>query len=401
MSGCTVLRNSAGFRNGSGLIALFLLLGLTAAVPADAQSLFAGRGLGLVMEPVDARGAGMGGVTLGLPRGEISWTNPADMTGLLAPGLRAVFQFDDFNADFAGRSLSGSTARFPLIMGAFPAGDRWVLSAGYGGFVDQHWAIEQTDTLVFGADSVFVLDRFASQGGIARLRLAAAYSVSAPLSVGVGVDAYTGLSQREFGRSFQEGQRPPCCTVEWRYSGFGGTAGVAWSPSEALNLSAAASFGGTLEARSDSVGVEGATFTIPTTLRAGGSARVAGNTLVAASAEWSGWGTLDGELVDVGGAQDSWSASGGMEWEGVQLRGRPFPVRLGARYASLPFSWDRPGAPATFPTERAATGGIGLLLAGGAARSDLSFEIGRRGGADAGVSESYSRFIFSVTALGR
>jgi hypothetical protein len=387
----------------SNRFAPFFLLAVLAvgAAPADAQSLFAGRGLGLVMEPVDARGAGLGGVTLGLPRGEISWTNPADMAGLQAPGLRAVFQYDDFSADIGGRALDGSTARFPLIMGAFPAGDRWVFSAGYGGFVDQNWAIEQRDTFTFGADSVYVIDRFSSQGGIARLRLGASYSVSAPLSIGVGVDAYTGLSQREFGRSFQEGASPSCCTIEWRYSGFGGTAGVAYAPSEALNLSAAASFGGTLEARSDSAGIEGATFTIPTSFRAGGSARVAGNTLLAASAEWSGWSALDDELAAVGGAQDAWSVAGGFEWEGMQLRDRPLPLRLGGRYASLPFSWSRPGADAGFPTERAVTGGLGILLAGGAARTDLSFELGRRGGSDAGVAESYSRFIFSVTALGR
>jgi hypothetical protein len=394
MSRITVLRHR------TPVLGLLLLMGALAA-PADAQSLFANRGLGLVMEPVDARGAGMGGVTLGLPRGEISWTNPADMAGLLAPGLRAVFQFDNFSADHAGGSLSGSTARFPLIMGAFPAGERWVLSVGYGGFVDQNWAIEQTDTLVFGADSVFVLDRFSSQGGIARLRLGASYSISAPLSVGVGVDAYTGLSQREFGRSFQEGVAPPCCSVEWRYSGFGGTAGVAYSPSEALNLSAAASFGGTLDARSDSVGIEGGSFTIPTSLRGGASAQVAGNTLVAASAQWTGWSALDDELAAVGGAQDAWSLAGGLEYEGLQLRDRPLPLRLGGRYATLPFSWGRPDAPTGFPTERAVTGGLGILLAGGAARTDLSFEVGRRGGTDAGLNESFSRFVFSVTALGR
>jgi hypothetical protein len=302
-------------------IAPFALLAALAvlAPAAEAQSLFANRGLGMVVEPVDARGAGLGGVTLGLPRGEMSWTNPADMAGLLAPGLRAVFQYDSFTAEQRGRSLDGSTARFPLIMGAFPAGERWVLSAGYGGFLDQNWAIEQADTLVFGADSVFVLDRFSSTGGIARLRLAASYSVSPTLSLGLGVDTYTGLSQREFGRSFQEGVAPPCCTVEWRYSGFGGTAGVAYAPSEALSVSAAASFGGTLDARSDTAGVEGGTFTIPTSLRAGASGRVAQNFLLAASGEWTGWGALDDELVTVGGAQDSWSLAGGVEYDGLQL----------------------------------------------------------------------------------
>jgi hypothetical protein len=388
------------YRNRFRCFGLVLLLGGLTALPVQAQSLLANRGLGLVVEPVDARGAGMGGVSLGLPRGEITWSNPADMVGLPAPGLRAVFQLDNFSADVGSRSLSGSTARFPLIIGGFPVGERLVLSAGYGGFLDQNWAIEHPDTLVFGADTAFVVDRFTSEVGIARLRLGAAYSLTPTLSLGGGFDVFTGLSQREFGRSFAVGQPPACCSVEWRYSGFGGTTGLAWSPSEALSLSAAASFGGTLTAR-DTAGVEGGSFTIPTMLRAGGSARVAGNTLVAASAEWAGWSALDGDLSTVGGAQDSWSLAGGLEWEGARLRARPIPVRLGARYASLPFSWSRPSVEVAFPTERALTGGLGLVLAGGAARSDLSVEVGRRGGADAGLSESYSRFVFSVTALGR
>jgi len=387
----------------SSFLALGFVLSLIplGASPADAQSLFANRGLGFVVEPVDARGAAMGGVTLGLPRGEIAWTNPADMAGLLAPGLRAVFQFDSFTSDFDGRSLTGSTARFPLIMGAFPLAERWVLSVGYGGFLDQNWSIEQLDTLVFAGDSVVVRDRFSSTGGIARLRLGASYSISPPLSVGLALDTYTGLSQRELGRTFLPAQSPPCCRVEWRYSGFGGTAGAAWSPSEAINVSAAASFGGTLEARSDTLDLEGGSFNIPTMVRAGGSARVTPNTEVALATEWSGWGTLNEDLATVGGSRDSWSVGGGLEWDGLQVRDLPVPVRLGARYAALPFSWDRPGAPAAFPTERAVTGGLGLLLAGGAARSDLSLEIGRRGGGDAALNESYSRFVFSVTALGR
>lgn len=381
------------------LLAALLLLGLGAA-PAGAQSIFANRGLGLVSEPVDARGSGLGGVQLGLGRGEISWSNPAEMTGLLAPGLRAVFQMDDFSTDYGTRRLSGSTARFPLIVGAFPFG-RWVLSAGYGSFLDQNWAIEQTDTMVFGGDSTLVIDRLSSQGGVARLRVGASYMLTEPISLGLALDAYTGVSQREFGRFFDPAQRPPCCTVEWRYTGFGATAGAAWSPSEALDVSAAASFGGTLEAESDSAGIAGGSYSIPTSFRLGGSGQVTPNTLVAASIGWTGWGTLDDELASVGGARDAWNVSGGIEWDGVRLRETAVPVRLGARYSAMPFSWGQPGASTAFPDERALTAGLGLTLAGGAARGDLSFELGRRGGTDAGISETFSRIVFSVTALGR
>jgi hypothetical protein len=76
-------------------------------------------------------------------------------------------------------------------------------------------------------------------------------------------------------------------------------------------------------------------------------------------------------------------------------------VRLGARYATLPFGWGPVGGDTSFPTERALTGGLGVVLAAGAARGDLSFEAGRRGDAGAGLAESYTRFVLSITALGR
>jgi hypothetical protein len=390
---------TGSMKHATLLFTVLLLAG--SAAPAAAQSIFANRGLGLASEPVDGRGAALGGVSLGLPRGDITWANPADMAGLLAPGLKAVFQLDNTSTDLGTRTESGSTARFPMLLGAFTAGERWVISAGFAGFLDQNWQIRQVDTLAFGGDTVQVTDRLTSEGGVARLRLGATYALSPQLSLALAGDLYTGSTRREFVRFFGESGFPDCCRVEWTYTGVGATAGAAWSPSEALNLSASASFGGTLEARSDTVDVPGGSYSIPASLRMGGSAQVAGNTMVAAAAEWTGWGTLDAPLALVGGAQDAWSLGGGVEWEGTRIRNVPVPLRIGARYATLPFAWGQPGAPTAFPTERALTGGLGFVLAGGAARSDLSFEVGRRGGADAGVTESFNRFVFSISALGR
>src|SRR5690606_11712826 len=95
------------------------------AGPVTAQSLFSTAGLGLVSDPQDARGAALGGTSLGLPGPEISWDNTAGAVGLPAAGLRVSFQLDGFEADLAGRACEGSTARFPLLLLAFPFGNRW------------------------------------------------------------------------------------------------------------------------------------------------------------------------------------------------------------------------------------------------------------------------------------
>ena len=60
---------------GAALLAGFL------AAPAGAQSVFASRGLGYPIEPLDARSRGLGGVTTGLAEPAASLVNPASVAG--------------------------------------------------------------------------------------------------------------------------------------------------------------------------------------------------------------------------------------------------------------------------------------------------------------------------------
>jgi hypothetical protein len=370
-------------------------------IAAGAQSLTAAGGLGLVVEPTDARGRGLGGVALGLPSSSISWTNPAEAVGLPAPGLRVVFQYDQFTSTYGSRSTDGSTARFPLLMGAFPIGDRAAISVGAAGFLDQNYAVESEDTLILGGDSVAIRDRFSSEGGVSQLRLAGGYRVIEGLAVSAGVDMYVGGVDRGFGRLFPGQAAPACCTGSWSYSGFGGVAGAVWRPSPALTVSAATTVGGTLRAEpDDTVSVE-RSYQIPMRFSLGASGRVANNLLLALATDWGGWSSLDDELADAGHARDSWSARGGVEWDGLVLGSRPLPLRLGGRYATLPFGWSNAGEDGVGTVERALTSGFGLVLAGGAVRTDLAVERGWRGGDQAGIDESFWKFTFSVNALGR
>jgi long-subunit fatty acid transport protein len=376
------------------------LLALNAS-PAAAQSLLANRGLGLVVEPTDGRGRGLGGVDLGLAQSDFSWINPADLIGLAAPGMRLAFQYDEFSTDFGSEVAEGSTARFPLIHLATPVGDKWALSVGFGGFLDQNFAIQSDTSVLIGVDTVAVRDRLSSEGGVARLRLGAAYRVVEGIAVGLGLDAYTGAVERAFGRQFSGEGEPGCCRTQWQYSGLGALGGLAWTPSEATTVSVAASWGGTLDAESDDTLSAPGSFDLPVTLNAGASARVAADLLAAVSAEWAGWSGLDEELVGVGGARDSWSVKGGLEYDGIQLRDRPLPIRLGARHSALPFSWSQPSVAREWTNESALTSGFGLILAGGATQADVALERGWRGGEDAGLNEAYWRVTFSVTVLGR
>lgn len=391
----------------------FLALGGSAR-PAAAQSLFASRGLGYLNTPLDGRARGLGGVALGLPGANLSLVNPAGIAGLPAPAILVSFQPDFYSSSVGAASSSGSTARFPLIQVAAPFGTRWAASAGYGTYLDQSWAADRQDTLRFaGRPPLAVTDRFVSRGGVARLRLGGAFSATDRLSFGAGLDLFTGSLRDTLTRTLNADTSlhdvyfvPSRSGSEWGYRGVGGSVGARWSPVTALNLAAAASFGGKLRARptgdsTATAGLVGKEYTLPLTLHAGASGRVTPGALVALSGEWARWSSADADLAGAGGARDAWSLAGGVEWDGSREDRSSYPVRVGARYSALPFRWQGTGGASDFPTEKALTAGLGGRLAGGAALVDLAGERGWRGGSAAGVDERYWRLTASLTLLGR
>lgn len=384
------------------------LLALLACLPAagEAQSLFASRGLGLVTEPLDARARGIGAMRLGLPGAELSQANPASSAGVVAPTLEVTFQFDDFNAQLAGREFDGSTARFPTIHAAFPIGERWAVSAAYGGLLDQNWSVQAADTLLLQqGDTLVAADVVSSRGGVAALQLGGSYAVGGTLALGLAANLYTGSVRQSVTREFFApcvargalGTQPGCFAAEYRYEGIGASAGARWAPTEAVSLAVAGSVGGTLRAEArDSVAVD-RSYRLPATLQAGASGQVSQNLLLAVNGGWSGWSSVE----QLGaGAHDTYHVGGGLEWDGASLAGRPFPLRLGGRYTQLPFSTGAFGEDSGTVDERALTGGFGIRLAGGAALLDAGVERGWRDG-QTGLSEDYWRAIVSLRVLGR
>ncbi len=378
------------------------------AAPSHAQSVLASRGLGYPIEPLDARARGLGGVTVGLPEPSFSMINPAAPVGLPAPGFVVTFQPDQYDATAGTASASGTTSRFPLLQAAFPVGGRVTGSIGYGSFLDQHWQVEQADSLDLSGGRVGVTDRFVSTGAVARLRVGAGYRATDRLAVGIAADVLTGAVRDSSIRVLGDDFTASTSGVTYRYSGIGLSAGARWTPSEALTLAAAVTGGGEITAKetdesgdADDGVREEKSYGRPIEADVGASARVAQNAVVAASARWTGWSAVGDELTaESGGARDALSASLGVEYEGVRLLGRPLPLRLGARYSQLPFRWGVEGD-TEFPEERALSAGAGLRLAGGLARLDAAAERGQRGGGSAGFEEPFWRFSFSLSVLGR
>ncbi|MDB4952402.1 MAG: hypothetical protein JWM27_5051 [Gemmatimonadetes bacterium] len=376
---------------------------LGAARPLAAQSLLASRGLGFSLDPLDARARGMGGIGLGLPGRNLSLVNPAEDAFLPAPTLVVAFQPDQYDGTAGASSTTGRTQRFPLIHAAFPFAHRFAGSLGYGAFLDQHWQTQAVDSAVFAGEKREINDRFSSSGGIARLRLGAAYRINDHLSVGTGVDLFTG-SVRDSSIHVVSGFAQTVLSTTFAYTGVGYSGGVRWSPSEPLAISAAVSGGAHLkgEADGDST-IASKRYDMPLSVDAGASGRVGGSTVVALSGRWTQWSKADAQLAASGGARDVKTGALGLEYDGFRLGTRAVPLRLGAHYSQLPFRWESTTAANThdFPNERALSAGAGFRLAGGAALGDLAIERGKRGGGGSGMDESYWRLALSLTLLAR
>lgn len=381
-------------------------LALLAAPAARAQSGLSARGLGYPLEGLDARSRGLGGLTTGLPDPHLSLVNPAAVVGIPAAGLSVTFQGDVISSQSAGRDEDFQTSRFPAIQAAFPVTGRLVATVGYAAVLDQNWTVSRLDSIQLGGRQRQVTDVFRSEGGAARLRLGGGYRLLPRVDVGAGLDIYTGSVRDSTLRQISDLPNVALQGTDYTWQGLGYSAGARWR-GNALSVSAAVTGGGQLKAEPADSGVTGASYSLPVTLDVGASARITQRTQAAASVRFAQWSSMNDELLDDrgsggagygGGAQDALQVSGGLEYEGIRFLGRPVPVRVGGRYAKLPFRWS---AESEFPDERAITGGLGILFGGGAAALELGGERGIRGGDAAGLEESFWRVSFSLALLGR
>jgi hypothetical protein len=367
------------------------------AAPAAAQSALASRGLGFQIDPLDGRARGLGGVTTGLAEPQPSLVNPASAAGLSAYAVVVAMEPDRYDATAGSVTTRGTTVRFPLILGYLPVTQRLGLQVGYGSYLDQHWAVQQSDSMTLSTGRVGVTDRFASSGGIARFQAGAAYRLTSRLSVGAAADVFTGAVHDSTLRRIT-GLNDAATELVYTYSGVGFGAGARFQPGDRFSVSAAVHGGGRIRAKSDSAGTETKDYTNPLSVDGGASARIGAATTVVASARWAGWSTVNDALAGSGGARDLTGFAGGVEYGGLRAFNKEIPLRVGGHYTQLPFRWS--GA-AAFPTERAVSAGLGYGFGRGTAMFDAAAERGTRGGSGAGIDEPYWRFSFSLRLLGR
>jgi hypothetical protein len=385
-----------------------------AAAPAAAQSLFGMRGLGVAVDPIDPRARALGSIGTGLPGLNTSMINPADLAGIRRRGVSATLQPFFGSDELETRVDDVEGTRFPLIHLMYPLRSRLVFGLGYGGFLEQSWSVVADGQEMIGGVPVDTRELVSATGALSQVRLSAAYEATTALALGAAFGVYTGNLERSVVRTFPDStiQFEPFERVSgWEYGGLFGALGARLDVSRALRVAGAVTFSGNLDADPQSIDVLGRSYEMPLRVSLGAGALVAPRLMATAGVQYTGWsesedfatvGTPAGTII---AARPVWEVGGGLEWEELRSGTRIFPLRLGYRYAQLPFalSGDEPAG------EWALSFGLGLRLAsddfGPLAVADLAVERGRRSGWDGsingGLTENFWRLSASIALFGR
>ena len=363
----------------------FVLLGLAAlSEGGEGQSILGSRGLGLPLEPLDARARALGSVGVGLMGWALTPTDPASAAGSPFPSLEITVQ-----PQWAESTLEDGTdriraTRFPLFGLSYPV---YALSGTVtltiGGFMDQRWQLQRESTTELEETTVPVLDEFRSEGGVSTFRLGWAQRIGEDLALGLGLGSQAGSVTRTFIRTLDVTEPgvevvPYRVRSTWQYSGLTASFGARWDQADFLRLAGSATWSASLKA-DPMEGTDGgdADFDLPVEFRIGASGLLTTGLTMNLGLAYAGWEPSAGGLQEEDLAGAVWSYGGGLEWTGTQLRSRRMPFRVGVRKSSLPFRFAGDD-----PSETLVAAGMGLdvtrpadVIAGG---FDLALERGRR-----------------------
>jgi hypothetical protein len=383
------------------IVGLIAVASLAAPSTTLAQSLLNAGGLGVPIEPLDARSRALGGVAVGLAGGGLLPTDPAAAADLLVPSVTLTLA--NSWVEFTQGDVSGESrgARFPALGVSYPVKTWGVATLTYGGVLDQRWQASREHLLPLGASNARVTDHFLSDGGISALRLGFAKRF-ASLSAGAAVGVYTGDLTRNLTRTFDSLEVGVEATQAqiggfWNYSGLTASFGTALDVANRLHLAGNVSWSGEVEADpSDDTSGSGATFDFPLEIRVGGSAIVTPGLIATAGVTYADWTTAGEPLREASGAR-SLIVGGGFEWTQSSLAGRRMPLRVGYRRGTLPFSFD--GADAT---ESVWSAGLGIDFVQSAdltlAGMGVALERGSR--TSGSLSESFLRASLTLRVSG-
>ncbi len=357
-------------------------LALAAALPlplAAQNSAYGVLGIGFPARQaaVAARAVGGGSVAFD-PESPLNPAAPARLTRVTVAASWAT-EFRSYTA--GGVSAAGLRATtFPLLLiGGSLGRSRFGYSVGYAGYAERTFDVTASDQVLVGGQPVDVVDRVSSKGGITDVRAALSWSPLSTVSVGVAGHILGGRTKSRVLRQFSDASlRPFADSVDEGFSGLGMSVGILTAPVSTLWLAAAVRIDTRLERSQSSTVTED--VDLPVSLTGGLQYTPHPAFRFSGTATWRTWSDAAPDLAPLGRgvAFDTWEVGVGVEIGGPQSGLSKFPLRLGVRWAQLPFS-----ANAEQPREIDLAMGSAMSMAGGRANLDFSLERVLRDGGNA------------------
>lgn len=377
----------------AGVIVALLLLPATAAAQA---SIFGVRSPGFPGRPYSAAAMGTGG-SLGL-FDPLSQFSPASLATLQS-GVGSFTLLGDFRSvETPAGSARTRDYRFPNVLVAAPI-RRGTYAIGIGAttYLNRDFTLAVNDSLMLRDSMVSYSDTTRSRGGLSDLQLAFAFLKVPNTTIGLAAHFITGTDRLVARRAFADTNYATVLqTAELSTYGFGFSVGVTRQLSSQVKLSALVRKDFTANVSVDSARYGGATtigsdYGLPWTFAAGGLFQATPSLQIAAQGVYRTWSSANADMVSLGapGASNAIELSAGAELTSKVRRSTQFPLRIGARYGTLPFLiGSDPATPPIQPHEFAVSVGTGARFARQKGGIDMSLERVWRRASGSGISET-------------
>ncbi len=372
----------------------FALLGLLIVLSPLAlgaqNSIFGTRGIGFPGRVGGVRSIALGGGSEIFDRASV--LNPALAAGFgqVTVGAMSGTTFRNYTA--AGTDASGlQETRFPLIfLGGGFGRSSFSYQVSVATFAEQTFDLKTVDTVM----GLAVEDRIIADGGVVDIRAAIGWRRSAKLAIGGAVHRLAGSSRFTATRTFDDNEFQPFQERDaLSFSGTSFSAGLLWLPNASLGFGFAARVNSCLTSELEDE--SSSKVAMPVSLAGGVWVGVTPRMRLMTTARWRSWSRAQDDLAGTGTRVfDTWEVGSGLEITSGPREGGKFPLRLGVRYAQLPFSPSN-----VQPREWNFSVGTGAPFAANRAVIDIALERFQRDGAGARERGWYLTVGFTITPV--
>jgi hypothetical protein len=352
------------------LLVLVVALAWPSGLAAQA-SIFGIRGPGLPGRPYSARAVSTSGsFALFDPESSLG-PGSLGYVGVAAGTFTMVGDYRSVTTNAGSDNLSST--RFPQTMVTTPfLNGKFVAGLSASLYTNRDYAIVIVDTTTIFDQQVVQLDSIGSRGSLSDFRFAVAYRGLRQTTVGGGIHFISGAARQVIVRRFisDSGFAAVVQRAEVAGSGIGLSIGATRAVGPQLWVAGVVRKDFRLSIDSDSS--DAGSFALPWTFAGGVRYRVKPRFDVAGQVMYRTWSAVDSFLVAGGapGADNTIDLSVGAEMVRSLLRPGHLPVRVGLRYATLPY----PTFAGSQPSEVAISVGTGLRFAKDRAGIDFTLD---------------------------